>query len=169
MDWGHKVTGLVLGYDQNVLIDSMYIKLQNRLLNYHQPFHCSTSVEHLGLDCKVRYTNANQGIMPESHDLWVEKKESEENHLDKTFQGLVSFYPEVYDIWTPLNQIFWFRERLPARNTRSTWSKRCNITQQCVLHPQAEDYVVFIPILYNDLHSWADCVDEFIWVVKLTN
>jgi len=31
-DWGHKVSGLVLGYDQNVLLDSIFIKLHNGLL-----------------------------------------------------------------------------------------------------------------------------------------
>jgi len=50
-DRGHKVSGLVLGYDQNVLLDSIFIKLQNGLLYYRQPFHNPTSVEHLGLDC----------------------------------------------------------------------------------------------------------------------
>ena len=70
-DWGQAVSGLLLGYDQNVLIDSIYIRLQNGQLFYHQPFHCPTSVERLGLDCKVEYTNANQGIMHESHIIWV--------------------------------------------------------------------------------------------------
>jgi hypothetical protein len=51
VDWGHEVSGLVLGYDQNMLIDSIFIKLQNGLLFYRQPFHNLTSVEHLGLDC----------------------------------------------------------------------------------------------------------------------
>jgi len=58
-DRGHELSGLVLGYDQNVLIDSVFIKLQNGLLYYRQPFHCPTSVERLGLDCKVEYTDAN--------------------------------------------------------------------------------------------------------------
>jgi hypothetical protein len=40
----HEVSGLVLGYDQNVLIDSVFIKLQNGLLYYHQPFDFPTSV-----------------------------------------------------------------------------------------------------------------------------
>jgi len=31
-DWGPKVCRLVLGYDQNILIDSIFIKLQNGLL-----------------------------------------------------------------------------------------------------------------------------------------
>jgi len=52
-DWGHEVCGLVLGYDQNVLLDSIFIKRQNGLSYYRQPFHCPTSVERLGLDCKV--------------------------------------------------------------------------------------------------------------------
>jgi hypothetical protein len=26
-----------------------------------------------------------------------------------------------------------------------------------------------IPAKYKDLHGWADCVDEFIWVVKQTD
>jgi len=32
VDWGHEVSGLVLRYDHNVLIDSIFIKLQNGLL-----------------------------------------------------------------------------------------------------------------------------------------
>jgi len=68
-DWGHDVSGLVLGYDQNVLIDIIFIKLQNGLLYYRQPFHNPTSVECLGLDCMVEYTNANQEIMPEAHNI----------------------------------------------------------------------------------------------------
>jgi hypothetical protein len=31
-DWGHEVSGIVLGYDQNLLLDSILIKLQNGLL-----------------------------------------------------------------------------------------------------------------------------------------
>jgi hypothetical protein len=34
-DWGPEVCGLVLGYDQNVLIDSIFVKLQHGLLHYH--------------------------------------------------------------------------------------------------------------------------------------
>jgi len=66
-----RFSGLVLRYDQNVLIDSIFIKLHNGLLYYRQPFHCPTSVEHLGLDWKVEYTNANQGNIPESRSIWV--------------------------------------------------------------------------------------------------
>jgi len=58
--WGHEVSGLVFGSDQNVLLDSIFIELQNGLSYYHQPFHCPTSVEHLGLNWKVEYTDANQ-------------------------------------------------------------------------------------------------------------
>jgi len=68
-DWGHKVGGLVLGYDQNVLRGSIYIKRLNGLLYYPQPFHCPTSVKPLGLDCMVEYNNANQGMIQGSHDI----------------------------------------------------------------------------------------------------
>jgi hypothetical protein len=63
-DWGQEISRLVLGYDQNVLIDIVLITLQNGLFNYRQSFHCSTSVERLGHHCNVEYTDANQGIMP---------------------------------------------------------------------------------------------------------
>ena len=86
-DWGHEVSGLMLGYDQNVLLDSIFIKLQNGLLYYRQPFHCPTSVECLVLDCKIEYTKANQGIMPEAHNIWVQYTQIEENDLNNTFQG----------------------------------------------------------------------------------
>jgi hypothetical protein len=95
-NWGYEVSGLVLGYDQNVLIDSIFIELQNGLLHYCQPFHTPTSVERLGLDCKVEYTNANQGIMPEAHNIWVQYTQSEENHLDNTFQGRIPGFPVLY-------------------------------------------------------------------------
>ena len=68
-DWGHDVAGLVLGYDQNIVINIISIKLHNGLLYYCQPFHCPKSVERLGLDCKGEYNNVNQGIMPESHNI----------------------------------------------------------------------------------------------------
>ena len=100
-DWGHEVSGLVLGYHQNVLIDSICIKLQNGLLYYRQPFHNPTSVERLGLDCKVEYTNAHQGMMPEAHNIWVQYTQSEENDLDNTFQGPILSFSVLYFSWTP--------------------------------------------------------------------
>jgi hypothetical protein len=84
--WGYKGCGLVLGYDQDALRDSIFIELPNVLLYYHQPLHCPTSVEGLGLDCMVEYTNANQGILPESVNNWVQYKDSD---LDNTFKGCV--------------------------------------------------------------------------------
>jgi hypothetical protein len=82
----HEVSGLVVRYDQNVLIDSRFIKLQNGLLYYCQPFHNPTSVQRPGLDCKGEYINANQGIMPEAHNIWLQYTQSDENDLDNTFQ-----------------------------------------------------------------------------------
>jgi hypothetical protein len=168
-DWGHKVSGLVLGYDQNVLLDSIFITLQNGLLYYRQAFHNPTSVEHPGLDCKVEYTNANRGIMPESHNIWVQYTQSEDNDLDNTFQGQVPSFPVLYFSWTPLNQILQFQELLPAGKALSTLPKRCQMTQQRVLRPQAQEYVVVIQTMFKDLHGWADWVDGFIRVVKQTN
>jgi len=131
-DWGHEVCGLVLGSDQNALIRSILIILQNGLLYYHQPFHCPTSVKRLGLHCKNKYTNANQGIMPKSHSIWVQYTESD---LDDTFEGRVSSVPVLYFSWTPQNQILQFQECLRAGNTISTISKRCKKTQPCILCP----------------------------------
>ena len=124
-DRGNEVCGLVLGYDQNALKESIFIKLQNGLLYYCQPFHCPTSVERLGLDCKVEYTNAIRGIMPESHNIWVQYTDSD---LDNIFQGRVPLFPVLYSNWTPLNQIIQLQERLPTGKTISTFSKRCKRT-----------------------------------------
>jgi len=156
----------VLGYDQNVLIDSVLIKLQNGLLYYCQPFHNPTSVEGLGLDCKVEYMDANQGIMPGSHNIWVHYTDSD---LNNTFQGQVPSFPVLYFCWTPPNQILQFQERLPAGKAIPTFSNRCKKTHQWVLHPQAQEYTVVIPTKFKDLHGWADCVDGFMRVVKQTN
>jgi len=161
-DWGPEVSGHVLGYDQNVLNDSISIKLQNELLYYRQPFHNWTSVEHLGLDCKVEYTNANQGIMPEAQNIRVQYTQIEENDLDNCFEGRIPCFPLLYFSWTPPNQILQFLERLPVGKALSTISKRCKITQQWVLCPQAQKYAVVIPTKFKDLHGWADCVDGFI-------
>jgi len=168
-DWGHEVSGLMLRYDQNVLIDSIFIELQNGLLHYRQPFHNPTSVKHLGLDCKVEYTNANQGIMSEAHNMWVQYTQSEENDIDNTFQGRIPSFPVLYFSWTPPNQILQFQECLPAGKLIWTFSKRCKNTQQWVLRPQAQEFGVVIPTKYKDLHSWVDCVDGFMWVIKQTN
>ena len=68
-DWGHEVSGLVLRYDQNVLLDSKHLKLENGLLYYPQTFHCPTSIEHLELDCMVEYTKANNGFILKCHNM----------------------------------------------------------------------------------------------------
>jgi hypothetical protein len=80
-------------YNQNVLLDSLFIKLQNGLLYYPQPFHNPTSVERLRLSCKVEYTHANYGIMAEDHDSWVPYSQREENDLGNTIQGRVISFP----------------------------------------------------------------------------
>jgi len=164
-NWGHEVSGLVLAYDKNVLIDSIFIKLPNVLLYYSQPFHCPTAVEHLRLDCKVEYTNAIQGIKPESDNILVQFTDSD---LDDTLKGRVASFLVLYVSWTPPNHILQFQEYLPAGQTICTFSLRCKKTQQWILLPQPQEYAVVIPTKYKDLHGWADCVDGFIQVVKQT-
>ena len=166
VDWGHEVSGRVLGYDQNVLIDSLFIELQNGLLYYRQPFHCPTSVERLGLDWKVAYTDANQGIMPGSHNIWAQYTDSD---LNNTFQGRVPSFPVLYFSWTPQKQILQFQERLPTGRSISTFSKTCKKAQQWISRPQPQEYVVVIPTKYKELHGWADCVDGLLRVVKQTD
>jgi hypothetical protein len=66
---GSEGSGLVLRYDVNVLKDHLFNILPNGLLDYCQPFPNPTSVQRLGLDCKVEYAIANQGIIPESYNI----------------------------------------------------------------------------------------------------
>jgi len=103
--WGHEFSGLVLGYNQNVLINIIFIKIQNGQLYYCQPFHCPTSVECPGLDWKVEYTNSNHGIMPKFHNIWVAYMDSD---LDNTCQGGVPSFLMLYFGCTPPNWIHLF-------------------------------------------------------------
>jgi len=110
--------------------------------------------------------DANQGIMPESHDIWVQYTHSD---LNNTFQGRVPSSPVLYFSWSAPNQILQFQERLPTGISISTFSKRCKKTQQWILRPQPQEYAVVISTKYKDPHGWADGFDGFIWVVKQTN
>jgi hypothetical protein len=144
-EWGHEVSGLVLGYDQNVLIDNIFIKLQNGQLYYHQRLHCLTSVGHLGLHCKVEHTKDHQEIMPESHAIWVEYTD---NVLNYTFPDQVPSFPVLYFRWILQTRILQFQERLPARKTIPALPKRCNKTPEWILRPQSPEYVVVITTKY---------------------
>jgi hypothetical protein len=93
----------MLGYDQNVLIESRFIILQNGLLYYRQPCHNPTFVERLRFNCKVEFTNANQGIMSEAHNIRVKYTQSEEQDLNNTFEGRIPSVPVLYFSWTPPN------------------------------------------------------------------
>jgi len=104
--------------------------------------------------------------MPEFHNIRVQYTDSD---LNNTFQGQVPSFPVLYFSWTPPNQILQFQEHLPARKSIFTFSKRCMKTQQWILHPQPQEYVVVIPTKYKDLHGWADCVDRLLQVVKQTD
>jgi len=85
-DWGHLICGLVLRYDQNVLIGSIVITQQNRLVYYSQSFHSATSDEHLGLHCKRDYSNANQEVRPEFCNISIQSMETEQIDLDITLE-----------------------------------------------------------------------------------
>ena len=113
---------MVLEYDQNVLRDSIFMNFQTGPLYYHQPNHCRTSVDHLGLDCKVEYSDANQGIMPEYYNIWVQCMESD---FDNTIQGHVPSSLEYYCSWTQPNEIVQLLECPPTRQMISTFSMRC--------------------------------------------
>jgi len=76
--------GLMLRYDWDVLMDNLFVILQIGLLDYHQPFNNPTLLE---LDCKVECTITNQVIMLETHSIWVQYMNSEENDLHNNFQG----------------------------------------------------------------------------------
>ena len=104
--------------------------------------------------------------MPESHNIKVQYTGSD---LINIFPGRVPSFPGLYSSWTPLNQNLQFQEYLPTAKTIPTFSKRCKQSEQLILSPQAEEYVVAIPTKFNDPHSWADCVDGFIRVVKHTD
>jgi hypothetical protein len=101
----HEFGGLVLGYNQNVLIDRIFIKLQIGLLYNLEPFHYPTSGECLELHYKFEDTDANQGSMPESHTIWIRYTESD---LDTTFHSRVPSLSVSYFSWTPPNQILEF-------------------------------------------------------------
>jgi len=148
--WGDEVSRLLLRYYQNVLLESVFIKPANELLYYCQPFHCPTSVERLGLNCNVEYADANQGIIPALHNFCVRYTESD---LDNTFQGLVPSFSVSYFSWTLRNQILQSQKPLPAGNTILTFSKRCNKTQQWILHPRVQEYALMIPTMYKDLYG----------------
>jgi len=165
-EWEHEVCGLVLRSDQNALVDSIFVTLHNGLLYYHQPFHCPTSVEPLALNCKVEYTNANQGIMAEQRNVWVQYMESD---LDNTFQGSFPKFLALYFSWTSQNQILPFQECLPGGKMISTISKRWKKTQQWIVRPQAQECVAVIPMKYKYPHGWAECVDGFIQIGKQTD
>ena len=83
----------MLEYDQNILLDSIYIKHLNGLSYQRQPFHCPTSVVHVGIDCKVEYTDTNQAILPDMDHSSVQDADSD---IDNTFRGKVLSFPVLY-------------------------------------------------------------------------
>jgi hypothetical protein len=104
-------------------MDEVQIKLYNGLSYYHQLFHSPATIQRIGLDYKVEYTNANIGIMPKAHTVWVQHAESEHNHLDKNFQGQVPSLLIFYFTWMPPNKLLQFLEHLPEGKILPTFSK----------------------------------------------
>jgi hypothetical protein len=78
----------------------------------------------LGLDCKVEYTNANKGIMPEAHRILVQYVQSEENDLHNTFEGQNSSFPVLYFSWTPPNQV------PPISGAPASWQSNIEVFQE---------------------------------------
>jgi hypothetical protein len=103
---------------------------------YCDQFHCRTTDECLGHDCKVEYPNAIQGIMHGSHNIWDQYTES---NIDNTFQGQVSADQVLYFCWTPLNLIVQFPMFLPGRKSVSNMFIRFKKTLQWILHPTVRD------------------------------
>lgn len=107
--------------------------------------------------------------MPESHNVWVQYMESQENSINNSFQGPGLSVLVLSISWTALNKIISFQEHLHAWNIISTYSKRSKKTKWGVIHPQAQEYTILIPTKYKDLHSWADCINSFILVITKAN
>jgi len=158
----------VYRYDQNGLLDTVLFKLQNGLLLHHQPFPSPISVECLVLYYKMEYMDANQEIISETYNIWVQYIESEENDLNYPFQSPVYSCPELYFCWTPLNQILQCQKFLSASIRMLALSNCYTKTQPWILYPQVQVYVVAIPIQIKDQHSWADWIHRFMHVVKCT-
>jgi len=123
----------------------------------------------MGLGWKVEFTNANQGIMPEAYNIWVQYVQSEEKNLDNTFEGRIPNFALFYFSWTPPNQVHQYQNHLPAGKRLSTISKRLKNTQPWVLCLQAYKYAEAISTMYSNFQTWPECVDGFIQVVKQTN
>jgi len=110
--------------------------------------------------------DANQGIVTESQNIWVQYTNSD---LDNTFKGRVTWFPVLYFSSTPPNQILQFQECLPPGKSISSFSKRCKKTQHWILRPQPQEYAVVISTKNKDRHGWAVCVVGFYRVVKQTD
>lgn len=69
--WGHTVAGLVFSCDENILLDSIFIKLWNTLLYHYQLYQNSNSVQDLELDYIFQYFITHTGIILYPHNIWV--------------------------------------------------------------------------------------------------
>jgi len=112
----------------------------------------------------VEYANANQGIMPKSHNIWVQYMHYEEHDLDNTFQGRVSAFPIVYFCQTRPDLILQFLGSLPAAISIFMFSLRCKNIQPWLLCASAQNYWLMILTKNQDPQYWADFFYNFRYV-----
>lgn len=136
-NWRHEVCGSKLGYDQNVLLDSVCIRLLTMQLHNRHPFHNTISIVHWGHDCKPEYMNGNQGIMPESHYIWVQYMPSQVYNLDNSFQWPIPSCPVQNYCGAAPNQLVHFQQHLPYGPMILTFSMQCNMSPHWQLHLEA--------------------------------
>jgi len=134
VDRRNEDSGLVLRYDQNVLKASIFNTHQSRRLSNHDSSHSTTSIDCLRLCCKVDYIDANQVILAEVYNIWVQYTVSD---LDNTLQGQAPSSSALYFSCTPQNPILQCKEWLPAGKTILTFPKSWKMTQQWIMCPSA--------------------------------
>jgi len=121
-------------------------------LYYYQPFHNLISVERLGLDCTVEYTNANQWIIPEVHNICVQYMLSEENDLetpskDESFFSCIILQLDSTKSDPPISGASTSRESNIALLEEQQEYSEMGITSS------TQQYGVVIPTKYQDLHD----------------
>ena len=143
-DCEHNVSVLVLRYHQREFIHSIFVWLQSGHLYHGQWYNIRPSVQHQGIDCKIDYTNINEGIMSEYHHIEVKYIESEMNDLDCSYHGQDSSVLGSYSSCTPANQIFQCLEPLLSGKIIVICITKCNMPPQWVSGVLAQVYVVDI-------------------------
>jgi len=100
---------LAISHHLIVLLDSLFIQLQNTQWYYFLSFHNSTFVGWLVLVWNIAYVNAEYGIMSDDHVIWVQFTLDEEIYLSNTVPEWVRFIPVLISSWTQLYQFLHFQ------------------------------------------------------------